>query len=107
MSLSIDVSYVESILYQLWGSFIKYIRTKGGVEQKRTSWVQGGEGIEKSECVRKKTLLHVFCNIFICKVLSTYFLVFDDEAHYYFIKHLLSLFSSLSNALHSFSLWNY
>ena len=47
-------------------------------------------GVDTSKYVLKKVpFLHVFCNMFICKVLLSYFVVFGDDFHYSFMKHLL------------------
>ena len=51
--------------------------------------------------------LHVFCDIFICWKLLSYFVVFGVDFRYCFIKHLQLLFSCLSNVFQSISLWNY
>ena len=52
----------------------------------------------------KSPFLYVFCYVFIYKALLSYFVVFGDDFYYYFIKHLLSLFSCLSNGLVFFSM---
>ena len=73
-----------------------------GIEQKRTPCLQGGRGVDTSEHIRKSPLLHLLYNVFICMVLLSYFVVFGDNFPYCFIKHLLLLFSCLSNVLFSF-----
>ena len=78
-----------------------------GVEEMRTPCLQGGMGPSHVSAYVKKSLLHVFCSIFIRKVLLSYFVVFGHDFHCCRIKHLLLLFSSHSNVLQSFSLWNF
>ena len=85
------------------GSFTNRV---GVGEAKRTPCVQGG-GLTHLRMYAKNPFLHVFCNIFLCKVLLSYFVVFGDDFHCFFIQHLLCIFSCLSDVLQSFSLCNY
>ena len=92
----------------MYQGVIHYVRTKKekGVMQKRTPCVQGG-GLHMEVRTQKRPFLHVFCDIFICWKLLPYFFVFGVDFHYCFIKHLLRLFTCLSNVFQSISLWNY
>ena len=40
------------------------------------------EGVDISKHVRKNSLLHAFCNIFMCQMLLSYFAVFGADFHY-------------------------
>ena len=51
----------------------------------------------------KRSFLHIFCNVFISKALLSYFVLFGDNSHYCFIKHLLCLLLSLKCFTASFS----
>ena len=73
----------------------------GRGSSKSVRHVHKGSWANISKYVRKIPLLHVFCDIFICKILLPYFL-FGIDFHYCFVKHLLWLFSCLSNVLQSF-----
>ena len=70
-------------------SFSTYAQRGEGVKQKRTPCVQGGGGLTHGSTYAKTSLLHVFCDIFICWKLLPYFVVFGVDFHYCFIKHLL------------------
>ena len=48
-----------------------------------------GRGLAHLSRYTNRSLLHVFCNVFISKVLLSYFTVFEDDFHYCFIKQLL------------------
>ena len=68
---------------------------------------KGEGGLHMEVRTQKCPFLHVFCDIFICWKLLPCFVVIGVDSHNRFIKHLLSLFSYLSNAFQSISLWNY
>ena len=70
------------------GSFIRYVRTKG-VSSKSVRHAYKGEGVDTCVRTQNSPFLHVFCDIFICKVLLSDFVVFDIDFHYCFIKHWL------------------
>ena len=62
-----------------------------------------GRGANTSNYILKKSFLNAFCNILICKVLLSYFVVLcDDDSHYCFIKQVSKLFSYRSDVLKSF-----
>ena len=58
---------------------------------------------DTSKYVRKKVPFCTYFVIFSCKVILPYFFVFGVEFHYCFLKHLLQLFSRLSNVSVFFS----
>ena len=71
----------------------------GGGPSKSVRHVYKGRGAYTWKYVRKNApFLHVFCDSFICWKLLPYFVVFGVDFHYCCIKHLLRLFSCLSNA---------
>ena len=76
-------------MLNIWGSFgvIHVMRTqeREGVEQRHTLCVKGLRELTHLCGCAKSPFLHGFCNVFICKVLSSYFLVFGDEFHHCFI----------------------
>ena len=72
--------------FQLGGySFSTYTQNRA-VEQERTPCLQGGRGLAHLSTYAKSRYLQVFCNIFIFKVLLSYFVVFGVNIHNFFCK---------------------
>ena len=76
------------VLYAM-ESFNYYTPLKGGGSQvkARVMCTRGGRLTHLS--MYAKSILHIFCNNFICKVFLSYLAVFGDNFNFYFIKHLL------------------
>ena len=59
------------------------------------TYARRGRGFTYVSIYSKKSLLHMFCSISICKVLLSYFVVFGDDLHCCFI-FTVFLFMELS-----------
>ena len=70
---------------------------KGGRGSQAKAYAMHTMGLTHLSTYAKKSIMNVFCNILISKILSSYFVVFSNDFHYCPIKHLLRLVSCLSN----------
>ena len=91
-------SKIQTNVFKVFQGVIDLVCThEGEGSSKSVHHVYKREGIDTSMYVCKSPLLHVFCTIFICKILSSYFCLWCQLSVLFYNAVAMNIFLSLKS----------